>query len=304
MSFKASCAVTHLFKLLFLSSVLISSSYFPFLCRHWQNRQKSEVLKSALYSLTVAVLLLLFLWQRLIFTVGPERHHSGLTIPTTIDQDDFQKVLVESAGFFDDMHQGDWQRLKERMRATPDCGTDCAPAGPQEWHQTNWEPAFTCQHERCVSRWGDGGKWVCDPYRITKNKPSCLVYSVGSENDFSFEEGVWLDVSPECEIHTFDPTIGEEPSNLPAGNIQFHPWGLAGQDNGTSKTLPTIINELGHTGREIDIFKIDCEGCEWDTYKGWFDGATTIRQIQIELHGGTEEEPPISAQSFHGVFEE
>jgi hypothetical protein len=73
---------------------------------------------------------------------------------------------------------------------------------------------------------------------------------------------VWLDVSPDCEIHTFDPTIGGQPSNLPAGNIQFHPWGLAGQDNGTFKTLPAIINELGHTGREIDIFKIDCEGCE------------------------------------------
>ena len=162
----------------------------------------------------------------------------------------------------------------------------------------HWEPVFTCQHERRVGRWGDGGKWVCDPHRITKNKQSCLVYSVGSENDFSFEEGVWLDVSPECEIHTFDPTIGEQPSNLSAGNIHFHPWGLAAQDNGTSKTLPSIVKDLGHTGREIDILKIDCEGCEWDTYTGWFDGTTTIRQIQIELHGGTEEEPPISAQSF------
>jgi hypothetical protein len=147
--------------------------------------KKSEVVRSVLYSLTVAVLLLLFLWQRLIFIVGPERHHSGLTIPTRIDQDDFRKAWDESAGFFDDMHQGDWQKLKERMRATPDCGTDCAPAGPQQWHQTNWEPAFTCQHERRVGRWGDGGKWVCDPHRITKNKQFCLVYSVGSENDFS-----------------------------------------------------------------------------------------------------------------------
>jgi len=55
-------------------------------------------------------------------------------------------------------------------------------------------------------------------------------------------------VSPECEIHTFDPTTGEQPSNLSAGNIHFHPWALAGQE-----TLPSIIKELGHTGREIDI---------------------------------------------------
>jgi hypothetical protein len=105
-------------------------------------------------------------------------------------------------------------------------------------------------------------------------------------------------VSSECEIHTFDPTIGEQPSNLPGGNIQFHPWGLASRDNGTSKTLPSIIKELGHTGREIDIFKIDCEGCEWDTYKGWFDGSTKIRQIQLEVHGGTEDAPPTLAQNF------
>jgi len=143
-----------------------------------------------------------------------------------------------------------------------------------------------------------GGVTVASGCAILIELRKTSVYSVGSDNDFSFEEGVWLDVSPECEIHTFDPTIGEEPSNLPAGNIHFHPWGLAAQDNGTSKTLPSIVEELGHTAREIDVFKIDCEGCEWETYKGWFDGTTTIRQIHIELHGGTEEEPPVSAQSF------
>lgn len=96
---------------------------------------------------------------------------------------------------------------------------------------------------------------MCDPHRITKDKQYCLVYSVGSNNDFSFEEGVWRDVSPECEIHTFDPTTGKQPSNLPAGNIHFHPWGLAGQENGVNKALPSIIKELGHTGsREIDFF--------------------------------------------------
>lgn len=142
------------------------------------------------------------------------------------------------------------------------------------------------------------GKSVCDPFRISQHNQSCLVYSVGSNNDFSFEEGVWLDVSSDCEIHTFDPTIGGQPSNLPHGNIAFHPWGLAQEDDGLFKTLPTIIEELGHTGRKIDILKIDCEGCEWDTYQKWFDGTTIIHQILLEVHAGTNGAPPLSAQTF------
>jgi hypothetical protein len=106
-------------------------------------------------------------------------------------------------------------------------------------------------------------------------------------------------MSPKCEIHTIDPTIGEQPSNLPSGkNIHFHPWGLAEKNDESYKTLPSIIKELGHTGREIDILKIDCEGCEWTSYAKWFDGNTIIRQIQIELHAGTEGKAPVSALSF------
>jgi len=83
---------------------------------------------------------LLFLSQRLIFFFGPERHHSGLTIPSSFYQDDFQKELDESAGFFDDMHLGDWQKLKKRIRATliaaltvrpPDLKNGTKPIGSQ-----------------------------------------------------------------------------------------------------------------------------------------------------------------------------
>ncbi|CAE8596625.1 unnamed protein product [Polarella glacialis] len=55
---------------------------------------------------------------------------------------------------------------------------------------------------------GDGGKWVCDPERITKqvnSGGSCLVYSVGSNGQFDFEARVLRDISPSCEVHVFDP---------------------------------------------------------------------------------------------------
>lgn len=210
----------------------------------------------------------------------------------------------ESGGFFDDVREADWALLKDRIRQTPECAKQCEGQPANVWLQDNWEPNFTCLHERRVGRWGDGGKWVCDPHRIARraehSHQPCLVYSVGSNNDFSFEEAVLRDVSPTCEIHTFDPTIGDHPSNLPAnGKISFHPWGLAQADSGDFKTMATIRTELGHVHRQVDILKIDCEGCEWDTYKSWFDNVDVPpRQILIELHKGTEGSSPVMAMEF------
>jgi len=51
---------------------------------------------------------------------------------------------------------------------------------------TNWEPTFHCSHARRIGARGDGGKWICDPHRL-KARTDCLIYSVGSSGDFSFE---------------------------------------------------------------------------------------------------------------------
>lgn len=48
---------------------------------------------------------------------------------------------------------------------------------------------------------GDGGKWICDAHRI-REQEECLVYSIGSNNDFSFEASVLKDIGQHCEIHT------------------------------------------------------------------------------------------------------
>lgn len=148
---------------------------------------------------------------------------------------------------------------------------------------------------------GDGPKWVCGLDVLAVNR-SCLVYSIGSHNDYGFEMAVKT-VHPHCEIHTFDPTLGMVPGDggatfLGATYSQFHDVGL-GEQPGLGATdreawrrklrpLLDIMGELGHAGRTIDILKIDCESCEWTALKPAFaalaEGRLRIGQLQIEMH--------------------
>ena len=159
-------------------------------------------------------------------------------------------------------------------------------------YQDNWEPDFSCLHERRIGGMGDGPKWVCDPHLIAKKRSKCLVYSVGSEGNFEFEESVLSEIHSDCEIHTFDPEIqGESFAHKAPPNVHYHAWGLD-NSNGLQKqaglenymTLNETIQKLGHVGRTIDIFKIDCEGCELATFEGWFEADVTLKQILVEVH--------------------
>ena len=232
-------------------------------------------------------------------------------------ENDYRLAYEESFGFFDDISSVEWERLRSITLARVNNADPYNPMAmanhPAAFYQNNWDPDFSCRHDTKVGV-GDGGKWVCDPHRIvaqsskrmeqykavkrTNASVGCLVYSVGSNGDFHFEEGVHDILGPGvCEIHTFDFT--DFAHQVPTGKgIIFHHWGFKpsynetkqtgsggfGQVNaeGTFKTLQETIKELGHKDCPIDIFKIDCEGCEWGTYKDWLE--TDIRQILVEVH--------------------
>ena len=100
----------------------------------------------------------------------------------------------------------------------------------------------------------------------TTNNKNCLIYSVGSNNDIRFEKAVQTHMS-NCEVHTFDPTI-EDGDFIGAEYATFHSWGL-GTDGGSEgqtmhnrknvggrKSFESIIEELGHENRTIDILKV------------------------------------------------
>lgn len=220
------------------------------------------------------------------------------------EQQSFELAKRESAGFFTDISDTAWNMLKLKAagmqpntRGDPRRFTDNNLVSAT-WFQNHYEPDFACALERRIGRLGDGGKWICDPHRITmkaqQNNNSnsggdrgCLVYSVGSNGDASFEAAILQDVSPDCEIHVFD--FGDYAASVqqqtqPSVNVHYHQWGISDVTKGRFKTLQDTVQELGHAGRTIDIFKIDCEGCEIDTFAAWFDADVVLRQILVEVH--------------------
>jgi Methyltransferase domain len=210
-----------------------------------------------------------------------DSHSSRRATTTTVNAvahpfDIDRLAYKESFGFFDDISDEDWRRRQNRARLHKH---QVDPADKEvkggihatDWYLANYYPLFSCPNQQRVGIGGDGPKWVCDPLRLnainrdTKNK--CLVYSVGCNGNYAFEDGlVDLLGAGTCEIHVFDikPHFGRPNDNV-TNNVHFHPFGLKSsygpEKKGKLLTLQETMNSLGHQGRAIDIFKIDCEGC-------------------------------------------
>jgi hypothetical protein len=150
--------------------------------------------------------------------------------------------------------------------------------------------------DRVGGFWGDGGKFVCGMEYLATVE-DCLVYSVGSHEQDDFERDV-LARAPNCEVHTFDPTsrLDVMENKAAAGGYHFHQIGLSNNAQkgekmmyGTLMPLSDIMKQLGHEGRRITIFKVDCEGCEWTVFPEVFERCGTVDeigldQLQVEVH--------------------
>ncbi|KAL3771922.1 hypothetical protein ACHAW5_008035 [Stephanodiscus triporus] len=238
--------------------------------------------------------------------------------------DEFDLAASQSYGFFDDVPAKSWNLyrdiyLKSQNHKDPMNPMDgsqiivnVTPAWmsiPATWYQNNYEPNFSCAFEKRIggeNTNGDGPKWVCDPHRIKKlalervardpNNRGCVVYSIGSNGDFNFELGMQKEIGEGiCEYHIFD--MGDFSHIMPKNlkRAHYHQWGLERQDPDIDVPVPgkkfyglrDTIRLLGHEDLDvIDVFKIDCESCEWDTYMDWIaEGIPLLHQIQVETHG-------------------
>lgn len=129
------------------------------------------------------------------------------------------------------------------------------------------EERFGSDSEERYDAFGDGPKFVCgvDHIAAKAKKEDCLIYSVGSNNDVRFEKAVHTHMKG-CEVHTFDPTVADD-AFIGGEYAQFHSWGLgtengteglsfSGTDTGVRKSFETILQDLGHDNRTIDVLKV------------------------------------------------
>lgn len=146
-------------------------------------------------------------------------------------------------------------------------------------------PIVTCPSGGTPLRMGgqsnysdDGGKWLC----MALLKPPCVIFSLGSNGDFTFEESMLN--STQCLIHTFDCTFNGWSIDR---RHQYHEKCLGSaqkaKEDDRFTTLGDISVELGV--EKINLLKIDVEGYEYDVLSSWSQGDVSLpEQIAIEVH--------------------
>ena len=107
----------------------------------------------------------------------------------------------------------------------------------------------------------------------------CLVYSFGVHDSTEWEQKMAKEFG--CDVYAFDPTSKFATEDVAPG-VKFYKLGLQGSDVDVSqthsalydaidpsklRTLGDIRVMLGHTTRQVDVLRLDCEGCEWGVLK-------------------------------------
>jgi hypothetical protein len=190
----------------------------------------------------------------------------------------------QSYGFLDDISDDSWKLLQERARASSNYMN---PENPEErvldpnmyWYMNNVQPYFTCPLKSRVKPQGDGPNYTCDPHRLRTQK-DCLIYSIGGEGDYGWEDSLIdiVGVNKHCEIHVFGAGSHARAGDPESKNIHYHQWAMKssydsvynaadakrhGLSSTNTASFLDMVERLGHQNRTIDIFKLNCEQCEW-----------------------------------------
>jgi hypothetical protein len=146
-----------------------------------------------------------------------------------------------------------------------------------------FSPFLKCPNGQPPTRFGqtgDGGKLICADML---EAPDCAVYSLGSRNDYSFENDVLSRTN--CTVVTFDCTVIGHSTHARHTFVKRCIGSPERMEENPSDwiTLSAAMLHMGH--RRLDLLKIDIEGGEYDVIGAWRRDETDLpRQFAMELH--------------------
>uniref|UniRef100_A0A914QGN9 Methyltransferase domain-containing protein n=1 Tax=Panagrolaimus davidi TaxID=227884 RepID=A0A914QGN9_9BILA len=143
-------------------------------------------------------------------------------------------------------------------------------------------PEAFCPNLIRLGRFGDGGKWICNPFALVELDHPCIFYSFGLNNEVSFEQELLNITSNKCKHIAIDAEK-QEPSTLNALQTStiLQAKILSKTKNSTSDISFFDILKIFNTDY-IDILKIDIEGWEHTIIDQLL--SVPICQILIEIH--------------------
>ncbi|KAK3800454.1 hypothetical protein RRG08_004866 [Elysia crispata] len=161
-----------------------------------------------------------------------------------------------------------------------------------EWYIED-KPRYKCKN---LKNFGNWAACMDHPFTVT---PPCIVYSFGIAFDFSFDDAM---AKHGCQVYSFDPSMGK-PDYQRSKNSWFYNLGLSSYNTDKHRapvdgryvkkpqiwklrTLTSIKKMLGHTGKAIDVLKIDIEGFEWKVLDNLMETGELklLRQFLLEFH--------------------
>ena len=111
---------------------------------------------------------------------------------------------------------------------------------------------------------GEGGKKLCEAAALL-GAPGCVVYSLGSNNQWEFELSI-LSRFPHCQVFTFDCT--SRPPATPTPGLHFANSCVGARDEVMDGRqfyrLQSLMERRGHAG--VSLLKMDVEGAEMEVF--------------------------------------
>ena len=248
-----------------------------------------------------------------------QQQHDANT--SVVQQTDFALASQQSFGFFDNIPSLVWERKQKRARRILALQRQAPRGGPTlsrplvaaAWIGSNWLPSFVCEHEDRLGDW-----FVCDPYRIgprsawqlnssssatiehangrmaneNSDTPTCLVYGFADplkENDVSMELDL-VRMLPHCEVHVFGVNRTATTSTGVSlheyeKKLVFHNFTLGPGSGNTNSNLESIVDQLGHTNRTIDVLRME-RPVSFRFYQDVLELAQPVRQFLFQTNGG------------------